>query len=582
MMELKYSEILKLNKDLGNSLEGDDYKITVLSNVIMNQLNEVLELSIRLQGVKAKVTQGDYDNILQDSARFADSKLTIIFWEPCNLVDGFQAKANLMNAEAIDAMMSKVKNEIDFALSNLKYCPLILVNRFSSMVFNHATLRSNNFDFVCDGLNKHLETKTDSNVQLIDIDKIISKISVSRSVDFRYYYSSKALYTIEFYKAYAAFVSPILHSIRGKSKKALIFDCDNTLWKGVLGEDGMDNIEMSGATKGGVVFQEVQNLAIELARKGVIIGLCSKNNPEDVNKVLVDHPDMQLRDRDITIKAVNWDDKATNLQRIAKELNIGLDSLVFVDDSEFELGLINERLKEVATVRVPVNLYEYPQLIRECQRLFFNISETTEDSKKGEMYKQEAHRKFEKESFDNIDSYLAALDLEMRVFEDERSFIPRISQLTQKTNQFNLTTKRYTETEIENFVKRKDSIVLSFEVADKYGDYGLTGLSIIRLSDGGSTAEIDSMLMSCRIIGRNLEFAFFDYLFSKLKSIGVKSVDGGYFRTMKNQQVEDLYEKVGFTCTQNMEGEAKIYKLDLEKYKNQNINYIKIKNGREN
>ena len=595
VQELKYTEILRLNKELGDSMPGERYKVTVLSNTITSQLNEIFEYCLRSGNINASVSSGDYDNIVQDSARFSGSDLVVIFWEAANIVDGLQYKANTMDENETDSLIAKVCSEIDFVLGNLRNTSLVILNKFSSLIFNHELIRQNNFDRICEKLNRYLEQKKASNMLLIDIDKILAKISIPRSVDFRYYYSSKALYSTEFLKTYSAFVSPAVASVKGRSKKALVFDCDNTLWKGILGEDGSEKIEMSGKTKGGVVFEEVQHLAVELSKKGILIGLCSKNNGQDVDDILDRHPDVTLRKDNITVRKVNWDDKASNLRKIAAELNIGLDSIVFVDDSDFETGLIKEQVPEIEVIKVPSALYEYPETIRRSMRFFYSLSETDEDRKRAEMYRQQAERAVGQSAFSDMESYLVSLGLEVTIYKNPADLVSRISQLTQKTNQFNLTTRRYTETDISRFIEGNGHMVLAFAVKDKYGDSGITGVAIVELDGEKKIATLDSLLMSCRVIGRNIELAFFDHLIGELKKSGIKELTAAYHKTLKNEQVADFYDRVGMiradgAATSNTANAANTantaasatpdaqrkYRLPLSDYTGQNISYITI------
>jgi FkbH-like protein len=575
---LKYSEILEENKRLENRLKGNRYEITILSNIITHQLNEILEYHLRTEDINARAQSGDYDNIVQDSEKIKNSNLVIIFWELANIVDGLQHKANLMNDDEIETLLSKMKAEIDFVLMNLKEVSLVIFNKFSSLIFDHENIKKNNLDKVCAKLNEYLEQKASSNIMLIDIDKVIANISVQKCVDFRYYYSSKALYTIEFYKNYAEYIKPIILAANGKAKKVLVFDCDNTLWKGVIGEDGFDGVEMSNRTERGVVFEEVQHLALELEKRGILLGLCSKNNLRDVNEVIADHPDMEIRDKHITIKKINWDDKATNLEAIANELNVGLDSLVFVEDSDFEADYIKRLLPQVTVLQVPKKLHEYPKMIREHMCLFFNLSESSEDMRKTEIYGQQTKRRQEKSKFSNLDDYLKSLELKLKIYLDDKSIIPRMSQMTQKTNQFSLTTKRYTEADIEKFVAGDQYNVLAFNVRDKFGDCGITGLCIIELDHKNKKANIDSFLMSCRIIGRNVEFCAFDLFMEYLKQREVGFVEAQYIKTIKNQQVEDFYERLGFILEKDS-GNEKSYQLQLSQYMPKNLDYIGVSYG---
>lgn len=576
---LKYSEILKINTKLGSNINSNSYNISVLSNITINQIKEILEYVLRNEDINANVRIGDYDNIVQDSIKYENSNVVIIFWELCNIIDGLQYKIELFDNDQFNAMLEKTKSEIDLVLKNLNKTSLVLFYKFTSMPFSSLNLRKSNFEKFADQLNKYLEDKTKANVKLIELEKVIASVGVEKSLDLRYYYSSKALYTIEFFKTYAEYIKPFIMSANGKSKKALIFDCDNTLWKGILGEDGFDKIEMSSRTKDGTIFSEIQSIALALSKQGILIGLCSKNNPKDIDEVINSHPDMKLREEHIIINKSNWTDKVTNLRQIAKELNIGLDSLVFIDDSSFEVNLIKEQLPEITVLQVPERLYEYPKMLRENTGLFYNLSLTEEDKKKIGMYKQQIYRGSAKKRFSDIEEYLASLELKLTIFEDDESIIPRMAQMSQKTNQFNLTTKRYTEVDIRNFVIAGDSKVFSFSVSDKFGDNGVTGLCIINFDKKNQTAKIETFLMSCRIIGRNIEYAFMDYLLNFLKNNKIKKVIAKYIKTHKNEQVKEFYNKCSYSLIKFNNG-IKDYELFIDEYKPKKIKYIEVNNGK--
>jgi len=576
---LKYFEILKINTKLGSNMNSNSYNISVLSNITINQIKEILEYILRNENINANVRIGDYDNIVQDSIKYENSNVVIIFWELSNVIDGLQYKIELFDNEQFKVILKKIKSEIDLVLKNLNKTSLVLFNKFTSMPFSSLNLRKSNFEKFADQLNKYLEDKIFENIILIDLDKVIAEVNVSRSFDFRYYYSSKALYTIEFFKTYTEHIKPSIMSANGKSKKALIFDCDNTLWKGILGEDGFDKIEMSPRTKNGSIFSEIQSIALALNKQGILIGLCSKNNPKDIDEVINSHPDMKLREEHIAINKSNWADKITNLRQIAKELNIGLDSLVFIDDSSFEVNLIKGQLPEITVLQVPERLHEYPKMLRENIGLFYNLSFTKEDKKKIKMYKQQIYRESAKKKFSDIEEYLASLELKLTIFEDDESIIPRMSQMSQKTNQFNLTTKRYTEIDIRNFVISGDSKVFSFSVSDKFGDSGVTGLCIINFDKKNQTANIDTFLISCRIIGRNIEYAFMDYLVNFLKNNKVKNVIAKYVKTHKNEQVKDFYDKCSFSLIKSNNGIVD-YELFVDEYKPKKVKYVEVNNGK--
>ena len=578
---MKYIDLLKKNRELGKEFKTSVYSIAVLSNITINLIKEILEYTLRKEGINADVQIENYNNIIQDSTKCKNANLVIIFWELCNFFDGLPHKIELFNDDQIESLFKKIQLEIDLVFRNLQDNSLVLLNRLTALSFNNSNSRINNFKKLANNINQYIECKLPENIKFIEMDEIIAQIGVNQSISWRNYYASKSLYTNNFFREYSESIKPFVMSINGKSKKAIIFDCDNTLWKGILGEDGLNHIEMSPQTKDGLIFSEIQNIALSLSKQGVLIGLCSKNNAEDVEEVINSHHDMQLRAEQITIKKVNWNDKVTNLKEIANELNISLDSILFIDDSPFEINFIKENLPEVTVLQVPERLYEYPSLFRTHLGRFFELSLTAEDGKKVEIYKQQEERASAKQSFENIDDYLGSLKLKLDLFEDDENFIARMAQMTQKTNQFNLTTQRYTETDIRKFIKDQNSNAFACNVSDIYGDHGITGLTIIHYDHERLSATIDTFLLSCRIIGRNIEFALMDYLIKIFKQKNIKQVCARYIQTRKNELVANFYDNSSFYSETTTESE-KTYVMDTYKYKPNLINYIEVNDGRQN
>lgn len=576
MKTIKISDIIANNREFQEKLKDKKkYEIVILSNLICAPIKDILEYCIRQEGIHACVTFGDYDNIVQDSKKYKDANVLIIFWELSNIIEGFHYKANIMDQKEIDDLILKIKSDIDLVFSFVQDSSLVIFNTFSTLLFNHHYLRENNFDIVCKILNEYVQKNAPKNTFLIDIDKVIAQTSIEKSVDFRFYYSSKSLYTVEFYKNYSRQIKPIILSANGKARKAVIFDCDNTLWKGIIGEDGITGIEMSGKTKNGIIFEEIQHHALELNKKGVLLGICSKNNPDDIKTVFETHPDIKLKENNFTITAINWNDKVSNLQDITKKLNIGLDSLIFIDDSNFEVNFVREKLPQIKVIQVPKKLHEYPLILREASSDFFNISSSSEDLKKVDEYQQQFKRDDERQKFENLEDYLKSLELKIELFVDSTDLTSRIAQLTQKTNQFNLTTKRYTEADIQKYMDNPDTRVFAFRVLDRFGDYGITGVCIVLFNFEKQLAIIDTFLMSCRVIGRNVEYEFFNFLVDSISKLNIKSLDATYIRTEKNQQVVNFYEKLNFHICSSSDSEKK-YRLPLNKYIPTNIKYIEI------
>jgi FkbH-like protein len=564
---MKYSEIIKLNNELGGTINSPVYRLAVLSNIMMHQSKDVCEYTLRAESLNAEVIFGEYDNIVQDSQKFQNLNAVLIFWEACNFIDGLHYKIDSFSEIEFNDIVNKVKLEIDLVLSALKNnSAVIIINKFSSIVFDQFSLSDGNLNRLTCILNNYLKENIDSNIHLFDINKLISRLSIESATDLRFYYSSKSLYSINFFREYFENIKYILLGSTGKIKKALIFDCDNTLWRGVIGEDGFNGVE---------IFKEIQFLALELEKKGVIIGLCSKNNPEDIDYLIENHPDILLKDKNIVIKKVNWKNKVSNLKSISNDLNIGLDSIVFLDDSSFEVELIKKELPNVTVFKVPPKEYEYGLMLRKISNLFYTPSITQEDKNKTKMYKDQAERSKHMGKELNIEDYLASLDMSITIHENNSSQVSRISQLTQKTNQFNLTTKRYSESEIKELILSENKLVLSIDVDDKYGPSGLTGLAILCLQ----SSNIDSFLLSCRVLGRNIEFKFIDALIKIAKENNLTFLNSKYISTQKNQQVRNFYNQCGFDLI-NETNNASDYCLNIDSYKAKNIQYIRLKTCR--
>lgn len=577
MIDLKYSELLAKNKKLGEIVTGEPYNITLLGNITINTLIEPLEYISRINYINPTINIGNYDNIIQDSIQCENSDLVIIFYDIFKIVDGLPYFFEDISDELLFSLKDRICNDIDIVLSNLKNCPSVAINTFSSYCFVSEYSKDSKLDLFIKDLNGYLATKIVNNVNVINIDKIIGTIGTKQAIDHRFYYSSKALYTILFLKHYAEAIEPLILRNTGKLKKAIIFDCDNTLWKGILGEDGINGIDMSLETNSGIIFNKIQQIAVFLSKSGVIVGLCSKNNEEDVNQVLNNHPDIVLTDNQIVVKKINWNDKALNLKTIALELNIGLDSILFVDDSDFEVNLIKETIPEITTVKVPTKLYEYQNLLLKYVYKYFNLSLSLEDKSKTEIYKQQSQRLKSKNEANSIDDYLSSLGISIKVFEKDKSIIPRIAQMSQKTNQFNLTTKRYTESQISNIMEDDNYHVIAIAVSDKFGDNGVTGLCILNLDNLTKSVFINTFLLSCRIIGRNIEYVFFDFIVKWVKENKYSAIKAKFIPTKKNSQVENFYDDLGFEIRNEKNG-IKEYFLDISRFISKNINYIKIHN----
>ncbi|MGM9709308.1 MAG: HAD-IIIC family phosphatase [Prevotella sp.] len=396
------------------------------------------------------------------------------------------------------------------------------------------------------------------NVKVIDITEFTRKYNVSELFDWKFYFISQMGMNPKLNKDFKAWWEKKLDSISLKRKKCLVLDLDNTLWDGVLGEDGIEGINIGGDYPG-KAFLYWQEALLELSKNGVILTVCSKNNKQDVLNAWEKNPFMVLKKEHFAAYRINWTDKATNIKELAAELNIGLDSIVFIDDNPTERELIKQMLPMVEVPEFPAQPYNLMPFFKLIVNEYFKVySITNEDRTKTEQYKQNAARAQAQSSYADFDTFLESLDIQITIEAANEFNIQRIAQMTQKTNQFNLTTHRYTDADIRKFMT-KGWKVWCISVADKFGDNGITGAIMIKPNN-----EIDTFLLSCRILGKGIEFVFIKKIISHLSKHGIKELTAKYLPTPKNDQVKDFWEKVGFTCSHEQEDGGKEYYLLLK------------------
>ena len=380
-------------------------------------------------------------------------------------------------------------------------------------------------------------------VILMDWERYIQRVGAQDALDSRYWYLNKAPLKKAFLSHYAIDIARVAKVLVGQVKKCLILDCDNTLWGGIVGEDGVSGIKLDKNEYPGKIFYDFHQIIIGLAHRGVMICLCSKNNEADVFEVLDQHPDCLIKRTHLSGFQINWEDKASNIRLLAERLNIGLDSMVFVDDSGIECDWVAKALPEVTVVQVPKDLSQLPALILKGQ-FFDTLTLSAEDKTRTLGYQQEQRRQDTAQQFADVEEYLASLALEVDIHECLPTEIARVAQLTQKTNQFNLRGRRYSEGDITRFVESDQHKVMVLWVKDRFGEYGLTGAAILAHTPEG--VEMDTLLMSCRILSRRIEFAFLTQCIDLThRSWAVPTVAVPFVPTAKNAQVKQFLDAVG-------------------------------------
>ncbi|MEG9434853.1 HAD family hydrolase [Edaphobacter sp. HDX4] len=411
-------------------------------------------------------------------------------------------------------------------------------------------------------VNLELGLRAPSYIHICDAEFLATRYGAARSHDPRAWFETKQLYSSDFAVEIAREVGHIVASLHRSSKKVLALDLDNTLWGGVIGDDGMTGIEIGGTHPRGEAFKQFQLAIVALAQRGVVLAVCSKNDHKNAIEPFENHPEMVLKLKDIACFQANWEPKSENLRRIAQELNLGLDSIVFVDDNPAEIEIVKQFVPEIETIWLGPDPAAYAsQLLN--SRLFEPRSITDDDLRRGEQYQQQAARAQSMDAGTDMDSYLASLEMHSIISEFTPVDVPRISQLINKSNQFNVTTRRRTEAEVEALLTSPDHYAFSVRLADRFGDNGLISVVIVRIE--GVTALVDTWLMSCRVLKRQMEDEVVNEIARLAKLRGCVSVIGHYIPTEKNGMVRDLFPRMGFSLIEETP-ELSIYQLQTEDF----------------
>ena len=360
---------------------------------------------------------------------------------------------------------------------------------------------------------------------------------------------------------YGELVARLLAAKQGRSAKCLVLDLDNTLWGGVVGDDGLEGLVIGQGSALGEAFVAFQEYARELARRGVILAVCSKNDEANAVEPFDKHPEMVLKRHDIASFVANWNDKASNLRAITDELNIGIDSLVFVDDNPFERTLVRRELPMVAVPEVGDDPATFAQTLADAG-YFEALAVTEEDRARGEQYQGNRQRERLKASTTDLDSYLRSLEMELIWRRFDKVGLQRTVQLINKTNQFNLTTRRYTEEDVLAVMEDSRAFGLQLRLVDRFGDNGIIAIVIGKMN-GTEDLAIDTWLMSCRVLGRQVEPTTLNLIAETAKRLGARRLIGEYLPTKKNGMVKDHYAKLGFTVAETGEDGSSRAVLDL-------------------
>jgi FkbH-like protein len=545
------------------------FRLAILRNMTVEPLVPAIEAELARSGFQPQIRLGDFDTIGRDARtggpidEVPPDLVVILRWleqTSAPLATGFLALRSDEVAAAIDDVVGRIRDELG-ALRARTRVP-ILVNTFplpdlTTLGILDAQLETGHRRAVEDLNRAILEVaRSVPDVLILDIARLAGRIGSRSAIDERAWQSSRAPMARPLLVSVAAEIARFARVIKGRLRKCLVLDCDETLWGGIVGEDGLAGIQLDPAYPGSA-YLAFQREILNLRRRGVLLAIASKNNEADVLEVLRDHPHMLIREEHLAAWRINWRDKASNLREIADELDIGVDSLVLADDSEFECALVRSNLPEAAVLHLDGDPSSYATKLTEAG-LFDSLVYSEDDRARADLYTVERQRTTQRAAAASLEDYLADLAMVARIGPPGPVEIPRVAQLTQKTNQFNLTTIRYTEGEIGHLVDDAAVDVHALRLRDRFADLGLVGVAIIRRA--GAQANIESLLMSCRVLGRGVEDAFLAHVASSAAAQGAGILKGTFVATPRNAQVESFYRDRGFRQTDD---NGTTWELDL-------------------
>jgi FkbH-like protein len=544
------STMMKLTQavtTLEKEAQARTVKIGVSSSATVDLLNIYLRKHGLLHGARVELVAGNYDDPIGDIDLFtqagAEQMVLLPFFD--NLLPSFEAQLESLDPSIIDAKEAELRQRYRMAFDKARGMHAIYLGSFHRMGFAADAGGQDAVALVLARFNAALreEAGAYTNIRFIDSDDVVRAVGQNAAFDTRFYFRSKAPYTGAYMNELARRIAAAARGFGAHFYKVLALDCDNTLWGGVIGEDLLAGIKLGPYDYPGNIFWRMQHEFAALERQGILLALVTKNNPADVDEVLRKHPDMVLKEARIVAKKVNWEDKPSNLRALAAELNVGLDSIVFLDDSSFECEAVRQQLPMVKTVQVPATLSDYPRVVAGIKALFLAGGIAADSKGKTDQYRQRAGAEELKAQFDTQEDYLASLELKVELSRNARASAARISELSQKSNQFNLTTRRYSVAEIERMMAGDSHAVYSLVVGDKFGNAGLTGVATMRYD--GAVAHIENFFMSCRVIGRGVETGIWFRIVADAIARGCTELRAEFIPSAKNAQVADFYARLG-------------------------------------
>ena len=547
---MKFAELEKNCKKSTDTCT-DFYSLAILGNCATQHLAKAIKGYAYEEKIALTVFDADYNQIdaqvMDDSSELYQMTPDFTLFWLCTekLYEAFCQSTNRSDfANQIIMYLEGYWNRV-----NQQYKTTILQFNFTQIddrVFgNYGNKTPDSFLFQIRKLNYLLMEKCTQykNVFIIDIEYLQQIYGEDGIKENKMYYIAKMPLSTKILPEVAKQTIDVIKAMKGKMKKCVILDLDNTLWGGVIGDDGLENIQI-GELGLGHAFSEFQMWLKELQKRGIILAVCSKNEEVVAKEPFLHHPEMVLHMEDIAMFVANWEDKASNIKKIQDTLNIGMDSIVFFDDNPFERNLVKSMIPDITVPDLPEDPSQYLEYVK-LLNLFETAAYSETDKNRTKQYQEEMGRVNLQKQFSSYSEYLERLEMTAEAKPFDKFHFSRIAQLTQRSNQFNLRTVRYTEQEIEQLAKEKEHLTLYFTLKDKFGDYGLISVVVLD-KQPENTLFISEWLMSCRVLKRGMEEFILDEIIRTAEENGFKKVIGEYIRTPKNNMVSELYKKMGF------------------------------------
>lgn len=582
-----YKRIQKLNLEVLNVSKEKRIKMALLSSFTIDPLCIYIDIKSRLAQLHPEIYVAPFNQYKQE---IIDENSRLYSFKPDLIILAVHAEVLLnenflsefVKLSNIEQVQTEIIDRFQYILSILtsRTDALVLVNNFIVPSFTPFGILDNKVDNGFRSFFRKLNQKLvelykeSRQIYVVDLEGVASKHGKSRCLDPKLYYRGSFFFSESFLPVIADKYMGYIKALKNLTRKCIVVDLDNVLWGGIIGEDGIEGIKL-GVDPPGNAFKDFQRVLLSYYNRGILLAINSKNNPEDAKKAIDKHPHMLLREKHFAAIRINWQDKVQNMIELAKEINIGLESMVFLDDNVREREHMKQALPQVMVLDLPLSPFLYRKILENMND--FNILALTEEDKmRGEMYYARKKREVLRESISSLEDFLKSLNIEIVIEGADEMSMPRIMRMINKTNQFNLTTRRYTDSELRKMKEAEKRFnIYSLKVSDRLGDEGIVGVAIVRKEPKKWT--LDSFLLSCRVIGRKIETAFLAKIIEDSKEQDVSMLVGEYIPSKKNAPVKSFYADHGFEKFED-EGDIHRWKLDVAKSKIEMPEWLDVKN----